>query len=256
MKLLLNFLFPRHYLCPGIFGSLVSAGASLLGGVMANDARRSNANADRDFQRENAQSAHQWQVADMRAAGLNPILSATGGSGARASGGSMAGAEDPITPAVNSALAARRQSTELDVMKATEANTEKDTEKKDSEIKLNNEGIFTQRATQYNLSAQSNAHIENARKIIADHDLAREQTLTQKMIQDRERAQANLMREQAGLTSHSARSAKVEADIDSHDAGKAMKWIDRATGSAKGATSAVRSAVIPDINVGTRRTRR
>lgn len=33
-------------------------------------------------QKQAAQSAHQWEVADLRAAGLNPILSATGGNGA------------------------------------------------------------------------------------------------------------------------------------------------------------------------------
>lgn len=33
-------------------------------------------------QKQAAQSAHQWEVADLRASGLNPILSATGGNGA------------------------------------------------------------------------------------------------------------------------------------------------------------------------------
>jgi hypothetical protein len=73
------------------FGDLLDTGLGLLGFKEQKDINRqnqSNYETNLAFQRETAQNAHQWQVADMRKAGLNPILSATGGRGASPGGGS------------------------------------------------------------------------------------------------------------------------------------------------------------------------
>lgn len=103
-----------------MWGAIAGAlGGSLISAGFANRQQNKNLN----FQREMAQNAHQYQVADMKAAGLNPILSATGG-GAKASGGSAIG---NIDNTVNSAISVRRSIQELKNLKAQEEKTKAET---------------------------------------------------------------------------------------------------------------------------------
>jgi spore germination protein YaaH len=92
-----------------------------------------------------AQSAHQIEVEDLKAAGLNPILSGTGGMGANVPSIGLPQQNDAVTPAVNSGLAAYKNSQEVENMKTTNENLKEttnniqaDTDKKISDKVLNN----------------------------------------------------------------------------------------------------------------------
>lgn len=89
----------------GAIAGLGSSGMQLAGSAYATHMQDKQNRRNLTFQREMAQNAHQYEVEDLRKAGLNPILS-SGGSGASASGGSnvgytspTAGASDAVTSA-------------------------------------------------------------------------------------------------------------------------------------------------------------
>ena len=104
-------------------GAGIVAG-SVLGGLFG----RSNAKSSYAFQREFAQNRRQWEVEDLKAAGLNPILAA-GGSGASAPSAAM-----PITPDFASAFSsAAKVGPEIEQIKATVTNLMQDTETKHAE---------------------------------------------------------------------------------------------------------------------------
>ena len=104
---------------------------SAIGGIassyMSGKAAKKAAQMQIAWERERAQNAHQWEVADLKAAGLNPILSA-GGQGA------MTSAINPPMPdysgisGISSASSAAKQA------RTAEKAQKKDAELKDAEI--------------------------------------------------------------------------------------------------------------------------
>jgi len=63
----------------------ITAGASLLGANKSAKAAKELTERQITWERERAQNAHQWEMQDLKAAGLNPALTA-GGTGAETSG--------------------------------------------------------------------------------------------------------------------------------------------------------------------------
>ena len=107
------------------FGSVLGNVGSFIGNK-ATDFLFSNYQANKAWSRQKqaAQSAHQWEVADLKAAGLNPILSATGGNGANLPSVAVAQNANSEAPNILGMMATmqgiRNQEQQENVLKAQE----------------------------------------------------------------------------------------------------------------------------------------
>lgn len=144
-----------------VIGSGISAVGGLIGNIFGASSAKKRAREQMAFQERMANTQHQRQVKDLRAAGLNPILSAN--RGAAAPVGAMAPTPDyggtaqkGLMNIVNSAIAAKQLEANVKQVNASVANQAAQAQAADTQSTLNIARAATE-AKQQGLISQNTA---------------------------------------------------------------------------------------------------